>query len=75
MKKLTFQLTDEYIELNKLLKVMGLCESSGFGKVLVASGLVKVNGETELRKACKIRAGSIVTYEDATIAVVGPPTP
>mgnify|MGYP001208109592 CR=1 FL=1 len=71
MKKLTFQLKDEFIELNKLLKVMGLCESSGAGKVLVASGDVKVNGQVELRKACKIRAGSVVTFEDAEIAVKG----
>jgi ribosome-associated protein len=72
MKKLTFQLNHEFIELNKLLKVMGLCESSGFGKVLVASGLVQVDGKTELRKACKIRAGSVITFEDASITVIGP---
>ncbi len=52
MEKLTFQLKDEFIELNKLLKVMGLCESSGAGKALVASGDVRVNGQVELRKAC-----------------------
>lgn len=70
MQKLTFQLKDEFIELNKLLKVMGLCESSGAGKVLVASGAVSVNGEIELRKACKIRAGSVVTFEDTAIKVL-----
>jgi len=71
MQKLTFQLKDEFIELNKLLKVVGVCESSGAGKALVASGAVKVDGQVELRKACKIRAGSVVTFEDATITVTG----
>ena len=70
MEKLTFQLKDEFIELNKLLKVMGLCESSGAGKALVASGDVRVNGQVELRKACKIRAGAVVTLEGAAITVI-----
>jgi ribosome-associated protein len=71
MQNLTFQLKDDFIELNKLLKVMGLCESSGAGKVLVASGAVSVDGKVELRKACKIRAGSVVAYQDAAITVTG----
>ncbi|HEX5036315.1 MAG TPA: RNA-binding S4 domain-containing protein [bacterium] len=71
MPSLTFTLKDDFIELNKLLKVMDLCESSGAGKALVASGVVKVNGQVELRKACKIRAGSVVTVGEATITVAG----
>ncbi len=69
MQKLTFRLKDDFIELNKLLKVVGLCESSGAGKALVSEGLVSVNGHVELRKACKIRAGSVVTFKDATITI------
>lgn len=69
MEKLTFQLKDEFIELNKLLKVMGLCESSGAGKALVASGEVRVNGQVELRKAHKVRAGAVVSLGDVTITV------
>ena len=37
MQELSFQLKDDFIELNKLLKVVGVCESSGAGKALVAS--------------------------------------
>lgn len=70
MQTKTFQLKDDYIELNKLLKVMDLCESSGAGKALVASGVVKVNGQVELRKACKIRAGAVVTVENTAIKVL-----
>lgn len=69
MQKLKFELNDEYVELNQLLKLVGICDSGGAGKVLVASGAVKVDGTTELRKTCKIRAGQLVTLGDVQIAV------
>ncbi len=69
MKKEEFELEGEFIELNQLLKLAGACNSGGEGKMLVASGIVKVDGEQELRKTCKIRAGSVVTMEDLEIHV------
>lgn len=71
MQQLKFELTDEYIELNNLLKVLGLCQSGGAAKVMVAQGLVKVNGQQELRKTCKIRAGQVVSFADVRIKVLG----
>ena len=59
----------DYIELHSLLKVTGLCESGGIAKLLVADGLVKVNGETERRKRCKIRTGQVVELQDQQIVV------
>ncbi len=59
----------DYIELHSLLKVTGLCESGGIAKLLVADGLVKVDGETERRKRCKIRTGQVVELQDQQIAV------
>ena len=59
----------DYIELHSLLKVTGLCESGGVAKLLVADGLVKVDGETELRKRCKIRTGQTVALNDQQIIV------
>ena len=52
-----FELEGEYVELNQLLKLAGLCDSGGAGKALVAAGDVRVDGVVELRKTCKIRAG------------------
>jgi ribosome-associated protein len=69
MQQLDFELNDEYVELNQLLKLAGLCESGGAGKMIVASGNVKVDGKTELRKTCKIRSGQIVTLGDVRITV------
>jgi ribosome-associated protein len=69
MQSLDFELNDEYVELNQLLKLTGLCESGGAGKMIVANGKVKVDGKTELRKTCKIRAGQVVTLGDVRITV------
>ncbi len=69
MQHLEFSLNAEYIELNQLLKLVGVCDSGGAGKALVATGNVSVDGKTELRKTCKIRAGQIVTLGDVRISV------
>lgn len=72
MQTLEFTLNGEYVELNQLLKLVGICDSGGAGKMLVASGDVKVDGQTELRKTCKIRAGQIVVLGDVRIKVHAP---
>lgn len=70
MQKLEFQLNGEYVELNQLLKMVGLCGSGGAGKALVAEGVVSVDGQIELRKTAKIRAGSVVSLGDVSISVL-----
>jgi ribosome-associated protein len=70
MERITFELRGEFIELNQLLKVTGLCDSGGQGKQLVAEGRVRVDGQLELRKTCKIRAGQVVMLDQAEIRVV-----
>jgi ribosome-associated protein len=69
MQTIDFNLNGEYVELNQLLKLAGICDSGGAGKMIVASGDVKVDGKTELRKTCKIRAGQVVTVADVKIRV------
>lgn len=71
MQSLDFELDDrhEYVELNQLLKLSGLCDSGGAGKALVASGAVFVDGQRELRKTCKIHAGQVVEIEGVRIEV------
>jgi len=59
----------DFIELNNLLKVTGLCDSGGVAKMLIADGLVKVDGVVETRKRCKIRTGQIVEFQGETIEV------
>ena len=62
-----FELDRDYIELNQLLKLAGLCDSGGAGKQLVASGAVRVDGLPEQRKTAKIRAGQTVQLGDVLI--------
>ncbi len=69
MNKIEFELDREYVELNQLLKLVGLCDSGGAGKNLVASGVVLVDGKVELRKTCKIIANQVVNWEDNEIVV------
>ncbi|CAG0947421.1 putative protein YbcJ [Anaerolineae bacterium] len=70
MQEVEFQLRGEFVELNQLLKLAGVCDSGGAGKALVAEGVVSVDGKVELRKTAKVRAGSVVTLGDVRIRVV-----
>ncbi|PLQ01635.1 RNA-binding S4 domain-containing protein [Cupriavidus pauculus] len=62
---ITFPLEGEFIALNDLLKVAGVCDSGGAGKALVAAGEVSVDGATESRKTAKIRAGQVIAVGGA----------
>ena len=70
MQTLEFRLDGDYVELNQLLKLTGVCDSGGAGKAIVASGEVSVDGKQELRKTCKIRAGQTVSLGDIRIRVL-----
>jgi ribosome-associated protein len=70
MQRHSFILDREFVELNQLLKLCGICDSGGAGKMLVADGVVRVDGKVELRKTCKIRLGQVVRIGDVQIKVV-----
>jgi ribosome-associated protein len=61
---------NEFIELNNLLKVMGLCDSGGIAKTVIAEGRVRVNGNVELRKRYKVRKGQLVEFEGHKIILL-----
>lgn len=69
MQKTQFELAGEFVELNQLLKLVGLVDSGGAGKNMVATGVVKVDGKKELRKTAKIRSGQVVKVGDVQIEV------
>ncbi len=70
MNETPFALTGDFIELCKLLKACSLCDSGGAAKHAIADSLVKVDGNVETRKGCKIRRGQRVEYNGQTIAVL-----
>ncbi|MFT4635898.1 MAG: ribosome-associated protein [Arenicella sp.] len=58
------------VELYKVLKFEGLVASGGEAKMVVAEGLVSVNGEIEMRKRCKLKAGDIVEFNGESFRLV-----
>ncbi|WP_028453638.1 RNA-binding S4 domain-containing protein [Chitinilyticum aquatile] len=63
MQAFEVELDQEYIALNDLLKITGVVDTGGAGKLMVASGVVQVDGQQELRKTCKIRPGQVVEVD------------
>lgn len=69
MEIIEFELEGEFIELYKLLKVLGLSENGAQAKFFIGEGLVEVNGEQELRKRKKIIKGDQIIFEEQKIDV------
>lgn len=65
-----FTLTEDYIELIRLLKITRIAESGGMAKILVENGEVKRNGQIEQRKRAKIRKGEIIEVLNETIQIL-----
>jgi ribosome-associated protein len=66
-----FQLEgEEFITLQSLLKVSGLCETGGAAKIAIVTGKITVNGIVENRRGKKIRAGERVSFAGKTILVL-----
>ncbi|MDR7268199.1 ribosome-associated protein [Pelomonas saccharophila] len=70
---LELTLRGDFIELDKLLKAMGLVESGGRARLAVAAGEVRVDGQVELRKTAKIRAGQVVDFGGQQVKVMPGP--
>ncbi len=67
----TFELIDqEYIELNKLLKIENLVETGGEAKFLIKNGEAIVNNEVEMQVRKKLRKGDVVRFFDETIEII-----
>ncbi len=69
METIEFQLKGEHVRLCDLLKLVGVAESGGQGKRMVAAGEVSVDGQSESRKSARIRAGQVVECRGAKIVV------
>lgn len=67
----TFELSGhDHIQLNQLLKLLNLAESGGDANQAILSGLVKVNGNTELQKRKKLFPGDRVFFQGHKIEIV-----
>ncbi|GAB1266542.1 RNA-binding S4 domain-containing protein [Aurantivibrio infirmus] len=63
-------ISKEPTELYKILKFVGLASSGAEAKQVISEGLVKVNGEVEIRKRRKIVGGDEIAFSDSVIKIV-----
>ncbi len=60
---------EEFILLQSLMKVSGLCDTGGEAKNVIKNSEVTVDGTIETRRGKKIRAGQVVSYNSKTVTV------
>jgi ribosome-associated protein len=59
MREIEFAVRGDHITLDALLKATGLAPSGGGAKTLVATGKVQVDGQMEMQRGRKLRAGQV----------------
>jgi len=65
-----FELIDhEYIQLNQLLKLLGLVDSGGEANQRIVDGEVLVNNEVEHQKRKKLRTGDVILFNKKKITI------
>ncbi len=65
-----FILNDDYIELVRLIKLLGIAETGGHAKIMIDQGEVRLNGQTELRKRAKLRNGDEIEISGRKIRIL-----
>ena len=63
------EITKEPVELYKILKFEGMVSSGGEAKLVIADGLVLVNGQVETRKRKKIVSDDIIEFDGDVILI------
>jgi ribosome-associated protein len=65
-----FELIDhEYIQLNQLLKLLGLVDTGGEANQRIVDGEVKVNNLVEYQKRKKLRKGDTILFDRKLITI------
>jgi ribosome-associated protein len=59
----------EYIKLDSFLKAVNIASSGGEAKFIITEGMVRVNGETELRRGRKLYPGDLVEVDNRVFPV------
>lgn len=58
---------DKGLRLGQLLKLVGLADTGGNAKELLATKRVTVNGEVETRRGAQLKPGDVVRCDDAEV--------
>jgi ribosome-associated protein len=59
----------EYIQLNQLLKLLGLVDTGGEANQRIVDGEVVVNNQVEYQKRKKLRTGDVVKFQRQVITI------
>jgi ribosome-associated protein len=70
MREIEFAVRGDHITLDALLKATGLAPSGGGAKALVATGKVQVDGQMEMQRGRKLRAGQVAAVAGTRIRLV-----
>ncbi len=62
MKEISIE--TEYIKLDQFLKLVGVTQTGGQGKIMISEGRIIVNNEVTLQRGKKIRKNDIVEIKD-----------
>lgn len=65
------EIRDEFIKLGQALKLAGLVYDGAEAKSVITEGMVKVNGEVDLRRGRKVYRGDVITFDGNEITVTG----
>ena len=69
MKVEKIAIDSEFIRLQDLLKLSGMCGTGGMAKVVIQKGEVLVNGEVCTMRGKKLRTGDRAQYDNIVIEV------
>ena len=64
MQKETVAIITEFITMDKLLKFSGVADTGGEAFLMVADGIVKLNGKLVTEKRKKVFPGDVVNIDD-----------
>ena len=65
----TIRIESDYIKLDSLLKFASLVGTGGEAKLVIADGLVGVNGETCTQRGKKLYPGDVVDFQGTRLEV------
>ena len=66
---LELKIESEYIKLDQFLKLADIASTGGHAKYLIQEGVVKVNGEVDVRRGRKLHPGDCFEFEGNEVKV------
>jgi ribosome-associated protein len=64
------KINTEIIKLDAFLKWAGIVVNGGEAKIYIQNGEVKLNGNIEVQRGKKLKAGDIVEFEDESYKII-----